>query len=330
MAVINSVTNIATMLQVYAYKAIPAFVADLPPRNMFTLNFDESIGTVGQSVVTRLPTTNFGSTLNDLSTGWCNLQPSSSNVTTTLAAQGYDHPFNITTWQTIGEQQLINTFANTLQKQVANGIFVQAANLVTSSVFTNTVTVTTSSLFSLTGSTGLQGVNAVLDNLEVTQVDRYAMLNPIAYQGLVSTIYPFLTLGNSMAIVGNGFAQTTGNVNNAWPGIQLAGTSIFKNPRISTYTALTPLGGAKYSSGNKLAGWVGNPAGIVLAARPFEVAPSPLTATVSVIEPSSGFPLTYIIAFDSSLPGFRIGCYSLFGVAAGNTNAIVPILTTNG
>ena len=343
MGVINSVTNIATMLQVYAFKSIPAYAADMPPRNLFMLNFDESVGTVGQSVTTRVPTTQFGSTANNLANGWGNTQPSSSNITATLAAKGYDHPFNVTTWDTIGEGQLVNTFAHILQKQVANNIFIDAVNLVTGSVFTNTCFVQSSSLFNLTGAlntagtvgaglnTGLQSVGTLLDELEIPQVNRYTMLNPVAYQGMLSGIYQTYVLGNDRAIVGNGFAGATDR-NQAWPGIDVAGFNVFKHPRINANTAKLPYGGAtaSFAGPNPLAGWAGVEAGLVLAARPMELAPSPLMSAVSVIDPTSGFPLTYILAFDTSLPGWRLGVYSLYGVAAGNTNAIVPIysLTT--
>src|ERR1017187_9264496 len=137
MATINATTNIATMLAVYAFKSIPVYGADLPPRNLFTMNFDESISTAGQQVITRIPTTIFGATANNLANGWGNLQPSSSNVTTTLAAKGYDHPFNVVTWDTVGEAQIVNTFAGILQKQVANNIFVDRANLAPRSIYAN-------------------------------------------------------------------------------------------------------------------------------------------------------------------------------------------------
>ncbi len=335
MATINAVTDIATMLAVYAFKSVPVYAADIPPRNLFTLNFDESIGTVGQQVVTRVPFTQFGSTANNLANGWSNTQPSSSNVTTTLQAKGYDHPFNVVTWDTIGEAQIVNTFAGILQKQTANNIFVDAANLVTSSTYTNKCYVNSSANFNLTGAlfvtsgsgnTGLQSVGTLMDELELPQPDRYTVLNPAAYQGLISQIFQTYVLGNERAVVGNGFVPAT-EQNQAWPGINVAGFDIFKSPRINTNTAKTPYGGSVYSSSDVLAGWAGVPAGIVLAARPFELAPSPLMATIPVIEPTSGFPLTYMLSFDPSLPGWRIGVYSLYGVSAANTNAIVPIIS---
>jgi hypothetical protein len=335
MATINAVTDIATMLAVYAFKSVPVYAADLPPRNLFTLNFDESIGTVGQQVVTRIPFTLFGSTANNLANGWGNLQPSSSNVTATLQAKGYDHVFNVVTWDTVGESQLLNTFANILQKQTANNLFVDVANLVTASVYTHYCSVSSSSQFNLTGAlfttpgtgnTGLQSVGTLMDELELTQVDRYALLAPTAYQGLISNIFQTYVLGNDRAVVGNGFVAGT-EKNQAWPGIDVAGFDVFKHPRINPNTATVPLGGATYSGTQTLAGWAGIPAGIVLAARPMEIAPSPLMAAISVVDPTSGFPLTYMLAFDTSLPGWRLGVYSLYGVAAANTNAIVPIVS---
>ena len=328
------------MLSVYAFKSIPVYAADLPPRDMFTLNFDESIATVGQSVVTRVATTQFSSTANNLANGWGNTQPSSSNVTTTLQAKGYDYPFNVVTWDTIGEAQLVNTFAHILQKQVANNIFMDAAALVTSSVYTNVAYVSQSANFNLTGAlnttstagalTGLQSVGTLLDNLEITQVGRYTVLNPVAYQGLISQVYQTYVLGNDRAVVGNGFTGAT-EKNQAWPGISLAGFNIFKHPRINKNTSKTPYGGATVATSGVdiLAGWAGAPAGMVLAARPLEMAPSPLMAVISVIEPTSGFPLSYMLAFDTSLPGWRLGVYSLYGVSAANTSAIVPIISAN-
>lgn len=338
--VINAVTNIATMLSIYAFKSVQVYAADLPPRNLYTLNFDESIGSLGQSVVTRVPTSQFSVTANNLANGWGNTQPSSSNITTTLQAKGYDYPFNVVTWETVGEAQIINTFANILQKQVANNIFVDTANLVTASVFTNICYVQSSSLFNLSGalntagtvgvglSSGLQSVGTLMDNLELSQQDRYAILNPVAYQGLLSGIFQTYVLGNDRAIVGNGFTAASER-NAAWPGIDVAGFDVFKHPRINANTAKVPYGGATASYGGNgvLAGWTGVPAGIVLAARPMEIAPSPLMAAVNVIEPTSGYPLTYLLAFDTSLPGWRMGCYSLYGVSAANVNAITPIIS---
>ena len=337
MATISATTNIATMLSVYAFKSVPIYAADLPPRNLFTLDFDDSIGTVGQSVVVAVPTTIFSTTANNLANGWGSLQPSSSNVTATLQAKGYDHPFNVVTWETIGEAKLISVFANILQKQVANNIFIDCANLVTSSVYTNVAYVSRSVDFNLTGAlnttstagaySGLQSVGTLLDELEIEQRDRYCVLNPVAYQGMLSQVYQTYVLGNDRAVVGNGFDPNPRN--GAWPGLDIAGFDVFKHPRINANTTKTPYGGASYGSGNTLAGFAGGPAGIVLAARPMDIAPSPLMATVTVIEPTSGFPLTYLMAFDTSLPGWRIGCYSLYGVAAGNTSAIVPIVAAS-
>ena len=97
--------NINGVLQVYAFKSIPAFAADLPPRDLYTENYDESVAQVGSSVTTRVPTSQFGA-LNDLSNGWEKQQATSSAITATLKMLGHDHQFNVTEWDTIGEQQL--------------------------------------------------------------------------------------------------------------------------------------------------------------------------------------------------------------------------------
>ena len=49
--------NLAGFLAVYAQKSLNAFLADMPPRDLFTENFDDSIANGGISVTTRIPTT---------------------------------------------------------------------------------------------------------------------------------------------------------------------------------------------------------------------------------------------------------------------------------
>lgn len=326
-----SANSIAGVLQVYAFKSIPAFAADLPPRDLWTENFDASVAVEGTAVITRVPTSNYGN-LNDLSNGWENQQQSSSAITATLKTLGHDSLFNITEISTIGEAQILNTFSNILSKQVANGIFVNVANNVTSSTYTTTVTVNSASLFQLTGSTGLQGVGNKLDQLEIPQTGRYCILQPNAYQGLVGNggVYQFLQYGGTELIRGNGFKDLNGNdVNSSFPGVNLAGFNVFKHPRINTTTALRPYGGDQYGSNDKLAGFAGNKAGLVVAARaPYSIN-APLYYTTVVQEPTSGFPLQFGISWDQSKPGWRFFCYCLFASAAANTNAIVPILCTS-
>jgi hypothetical protein len=337
MSVINSVTDIQTQLENFAFKSIELNAATLPPRSMYTLDYDDQVAQVGQIISITLPDTIFGSTANDLSNGWGNLQPSSSQVTAALAAKGYDHPFNITTVNTIGEAKLLNAFGTFIQKQAANNIFVDLANLVSSSYFTNVCYVNSSSLFNLTGSlittsgtgnTGLQSVATQLDEYEVTTQGRYAILNPVAYQGILASAIPAYFLGSPQIVRGNGYVPDQ-DTNQSYRGVELAGFNCYRHPRINTNTAKLPYGGSKYTGGNVLAGWAGASSGLVLAARPLNLAPAPLMASVPIIDPTSGFPLTYIMSWDTSLPGWRLGTYSLYGVAAGNPNAISIIISAS-
>jgi hypothetical protein len=301
----------------------------MPPRDLFVENFDDSIANEGTAVVTRIPTTVYGSTLNSLDSGWENQNASASSVTVTLATKGHDHSFNVTQWATIGEQQILNTFANVLAKQVANGIAVSIMSNVTNSFFTNTVSVATSSLLTFTGSNSLQAISTTLDNLEIPQAERYAILLPNAYQGLTSGIYQQYIYGDPTVVRYNGFKDADGKaINSANPGLYLAGFNTFKYARLNSNAALLPYGGNV--CGTKLAGFAGNKAGLAFAARTPVTVNNPLVQTYTVTDPTSGFPLQFILAFDPSYPGWRLGVYSLFGSAQGNPNAIVPILTTSG
>lgn len=330
MAIANSLSG---FLQVYAYKSLPAFLADLPPRDLFVENFDDSIANEGTAVVTRIPTTVFGGSLNNLDAGWANQSATASAVTVTLGTKGLDHTFNVTQWATIGEQQLLNTFANVLAKQVANGIAVSIMNNVTNSVYTNSVTVASSSLFTFTGSNSLQAISTTLDNLEIPQSERYAILTPNAYQSLIGSqgVYQQYVYGDPTIIRYNGFKDADGKaLNSSNPGMYLAGFNTFKYARLNANTAKTPYGGATVSTNGGIIGFAGNKAGLAFAARTPVTINNPLVQTYTVVDPTSGFPLQFILAFDPSLPGWRVGVYSLFGSAQGNTNAIVPILATSG
>ena len=324
-----NVNSLSGFLQVYAYKSLPAFLADMPPRSLFTEDFDSSIATVGTAVVTRIPTTVYSNSLNDLSLGWQNQTVTASSVTVTLATKGTDHKFNVTDWATIGEQQLLNTFANVCAKNTANGIAVSLFNLVTASQYTNTISIASMSNFTLTGSSGLQGIGATLDNLEIPQGERYAILTPNTYQAMIGQLYQTYVYGDQSLVRYNGFKNADGSiVNSTNPGLFAAGFNVFKYARLNSNTAILPYGGVV--GGTTLAGFAGNKAGIAFAARVPVPINDPLFQTYTVIDPTSGFPLQFILALDPSIPGYRIGVYSLFGSAVGNTNAIVPILTTSG
>ena len=324
-----SANNIGGALQVFAFKSLPAFAPDLPPRDIFTSNFDEAVAGEGVSVTTRVATSQFGA-MNDLANGWESMQASSSAITATVKTKGHDHVFNVTEWDTIGEAQILNTFGNILGKQVANGISVDVYNKVSSSYFTNTVTIASSSNFVYAAPTGsLTYIGAALDNLEVPRGGRYAILTPNTLQAMKASNNLFSTLvyGNSQIVQNGGYAGTNGQVSNsAGTGLFVDGVNIYQSPRL--FGATKPLGGDSYSGGDKLIGFAGNSAGLVIAARaPSAFAGVPGAYTYTAVEPTSGWPFLFVAALDMSKPAWRFGIYSLFGSAAGNPNAVIPLLT---
>lgn len=313
--------SLAGFLAVYAQKSLTAFLADMPPRDLFTENFDDSIATGGISVTTRIPTTQYG-TLNDLGTsGWESAQASASAVTITLATKGHDHPFNVTEWATITPSMLEQLYFPVLAKQVANGVTVAALNNVTSSIYTTTMSVANAGALTLVGGSGsLQYAAQLLDNNEVPTTDRYCIVNPAAWQGLISGVYQTYILGDSTAVRKNGYSEAGSNV-----GYNLAGFNTFKYPRL--YGASKPYGGDSVSqTTDKLVGVAGNKQGIIMACRvPLDMNTG-LIQSATATDPTSKISLQVILSFDQSKPMWRIGTYILFGTAAGNTKSVVPIL----
>jgi hypothetical protein len=323
-AVANNSLN--GIIEQFVFKSIVTPFANMPPRDIWTENFDDAIAQDGQVVHAHQNTTVYGS-LNDLANGWESTQATASNYQATLSTVGKDHLINVTDWSTIGEQRILDTFG-TLGRQVANGVTVKVMNLVTQSYFTNTVTVPSSSLFNFTGSNGLQSIATTLDNLENDQDQRYCILTPNAYQGLVSSngVYNFINYGGTEIIRGNGFKDVDGSdVNSAHPGIELAGFDIYKYPRLGTLGKL-PYGGDKVSN-STLIGFAGVKSGLFVANRVPIPQNAPLYQSYVYTDPTSKFSYQYIMAFDTSKPGWRFGIYTLMGCAAANPNAIVPILT---
>lgn len=322
MAISNN--SLAGFLAVYAQKSLTAFLADMPPRDVFTENFDDSIATGGVSVTTRIPTTVYG-TLNDLgTTGWESQQATASAVTCTLATKGHDHSFNVTEWATVTPAMLESLYFPVIAKQTANGVVVNALQNVTSSVFTTTMAVASDTALTLTGaSASLQYAARLLDDNEIPVEGRYAIVNPGAWQGLISGVYQTYILGDPSAVRKNGYSEGSTNV-----GYNLAGFSTFKYARL--YGATTPYGGDKYpitaNVSNKLIGLGGHKQGLVMAARvPLDMNTG-LIQSYTATDPSSKLSIQAVLAFDQSKPVWRIGTYILFGTAAGNPKAIVPFL----
>lgn len=319
MAVTNN--SLAGFLAVYAQKSLNAFLADMPPRDIFTENFDDSIATGGVSVTTRIPTTIYG-TLNDLGvSGWESQQASASAITTTLATKGHDHSFSVTEWATVTPAMLESLYFPVIAKQTANGVVVNALNNVTSSVNTTTMAVASAGALTLTGaSASLQYAAQLLDNNEIPVDGRYAILNPAAWQGVISTATPVYYLGDNTIVRKNGYSDAASNT-----GYALAGFNTFRYARL--YGATKPYGGDSYSSGDKLVGVAGHKQGLVMACRvPLDMNTG-LIQSYTAVDPSSKLSIQAVLAFDQSKPVWRIGTYILFGTAAGNNKAIVPIIS---
>lgn len=313
-----SANSLSGMLAVYAQKSLNAFLADMPPKELFTENFDESVANAGISVTTRIPTSTYG-TMNDLGTnGWESQAASASAVTCTLATKGHDHIFNVTEWSTITPSILENLYFPVLAKQTANGIVVSALNNVNTSSYSTFLSGSTASTFQITGAFSLQSASVVLTQNEIPQSDRYAIVNPLAYQGLTNGVLPTYVLGSPDVVRNYGYADTT-----AWQGLRLLNIPTFQYARF--YDALKPYGGDSLSTGH-IVGLVGHKQGLVLAARTPIPMNTGLIQSYEAVDPSSKLSLQFVVAFDQSKPAWRIGTYSLFGTAAGNTKAIVPVV----
>jgi hypothetical protein len=314
------------IIEEYVFKAIQTPFANMPPRDIYTENFDDAIAEAGQVVHAHQNTTVYG-TLNDLANGWEGTPATASNYSASLKTLGKDHIINTTDFATIGEQRILDTFS-TLGRQVANGITVQVMNNVTTSSFTNFLTISSSAQFGFTGSNGLQAAGTLLDNLEQDQDQRYFITTPNVYQALVTSndIFKALNYGGNEIIRGNGFKDVDGSdVNSSHPGIKLVDFNIYKYPRLGTL-GLKPYGGDTVAY-NKLVGFAGVKGGLFAANRvPIPVNFPGVTSYV-YSDPTSRFSLQYIMGLDFSKPGIRFGTYTLFGSAAANPNAIVPLIT---
>lgn len=313
----TTANSLQGFLAVFAQESLEQFVAAMPNINMFTKNFDNSIANGGVSVTTRIPTT-IWSTPNDLSTnGWASTAASASAITATLKERAYDIPFSELEFATITPQMLTNLYLPVMAKQMANGIVVDALSNVTSSYFTNTVTPNSSSLFTVTGSTSLQSVATTLSNLEVPEDGRYAIVSPNVYQSLVAGVLPTYIYGNANAVQNNNPQK-------------LLNFDLMKYARF--YGATKPVGGAAIGdagTADKLVGIAGHANGLVCAVRaPIDVN-NGLVQSATAVDATSGLSLQTRLVYDVSKPCWRLAVVAVFGTAAGNKNAIVPIITAS-
>ena len=311
--------SLAGFLAVYAQKSLEQFIADMPPREMFTENFDESIANGGVSVTTRIPATIWGLPNNLGTNGWAKTQATASSVTATLATKDYDIQFNETEWATITPTMLQNTYFPPMIKQLANGIVVDAISLVTSSVYTTTQTGAPTS-FNVTGAFSLASASYLLNTNEVPEANRYAIVNPAIYFGLVTNVTPTYVYGSPLVVQAGGYAA------GGKPALKLMDfDSITMYPRF--YDASLPQGGAYVTTTEKLVGIAGNKQGLVLAARaPIDVN-NGLVQSATAVDPTSKLSIQVRVVYDVSVPVWRLAVVALYGVAAGNKKAIVPLLS---
>lgn len=307
--------SLSGFLAVYAQQSLEAFIADMPKIGLFTKNFDSDISNGGVSVTTRIPTTVW-STAGDLSTdGWASTAASSSAVTATLKERAFDIPFSELEFATITPQMLQNLYLPVMAKQLANSITVDAIQNITSSYFTNTVTCNSSSLFTVTGSSSsLQACNTKLSNLEIPEDGRYAVVTPNVYESLAAYILPTYLYGNPSAV-------------QDYNPQRLLNFQLMKYARL--YGATAPLGGNKFTAGDKLVGFAGNASGLVVAVRAPVDVNNGLVQSATATDSSSGLSVQTRLVYDVSKPCWRLAVVSVFGSAAGNKNAIVPIITSS-
>ena len=303
-------------LAVYAQESLAQYIADMPKINLFTKNFDTEIANGGLSVTTRISTTQWGSP-NDLTQGWATTSASSSAVVATLKLRDYDVAFNELEWATVTPQVLQNTYLPQMVKQLANGIVVDAINNVTTASFTNTITVNSSSMFYVTGSTNsVQYAATLLSNLEIPEEERYAIIAPSVHQSLVTGIINTYQYGDDEPVKRNKVQE-------------LLDFKVMKYARF--VNATLPQGGAKYTNGtNNLVGLFGHQQGLVAAVRAPQDVNNALVQSSTAVDPTSGLSLQIRWIYDVSKPAWRLAVVSIYGTAAGNTSAIVPVISTSG
>lgn len=312
MAITNN--SLQGFLAVFAQKSLDQLISDAPFLNFVTKDFSDTISQGGISFTTRINTTAFGSTLNNLGTnGWSNTRTTASAVTGILNTKGPDTSFNENEWATITPTTLQNTVFPSLTKTLANGIFVEALNNVSSSVFTNVQLIPSSSLYSVfsTANSAISA-SAALTRLEVPKGERYLITTPELMLAMSKDIIPQYVYGDTTARKG-----TT--------GLKFANFDyVTEYPRFNGAFAS---GGSVYGNTDKLVGIAGHPDGIVVAMRAPIEPNNGLVQSYTAVDKATGISVQARIIYDTSGPVWRLATVSCFGTAAGNTKAIIPIIT---
>jgi len=307
--------SLSGFLTVYAQESLEQYIATMPRVSLFTKNFSSEIMNGGVAITTRISNTAWG-TANDLSQGWSPTTASSTAVTATLKLQDYDMIFNELEWSTITPQVLINTFFKPMARQMANSIVVDCISNIQTASYTNILTIPSSSLFTVTGSYSLQTCSTILDTLEIPREGRYAIMSPALYQGVIASILPTYIYGSPDAVQRNK-AQ------------ELINFEVDRYARF--FGASVPQGGNYIVGGKngKLVGIAGVADGLVVAMRTPADPNNGLVQSATAVDQESQVSLQTRMIFDSSKPGWRLAVVGLWGSAAGNTEAIVPIITSS-
>ena len=303
--------NLTNTLGIYAQGALDQYIANAPSRHLFLKDFDTEVANGGQFVTTRLPNTTFGG-VNDLTTGWNDVSASVNNITIPLKIGSFSEKFDELQFSTLTDTNIRNWFMPQMAKQLANSTVLNVINNITSSVFTNTITVASSSLFTLSGSNSVNSIATTLSNLEIPEEDRYMIVTPNVYSAIVNQMLPVYFSGDGEAVRQN-------KVND------ILGFELNKYARL--YNASLPQGGDKYTGNDKLIGFAGVEQGLVAVQRaPVEINYG-TTWSANAVDKSSGVSIQVRLMYDQSQPVWRMAVINIFGSAAGNPSALIPILT---
>ena len=305
--------QLAGFLAVYAQKSLEQFIADMPLISRFTTDFSDTITNGGVSVTTRLPTTVFSTPNDTAANGYLASSATASAITITLKQRDYTEDFTELQWATMTPQMLQNTFLPSMVKQLANGIVVDALSLITGSLVSPAL-----DIVNVTGSnaTSVFSASAALTNNEVPFADRMMITSPAAYQSLIGSINPAYVYGATTAI-------------QDYHGIKVGGFDpIFEYPRLNNVSP--PPGGSyfstAYATGKTLAGIAIQKQGLCIAMRsPIDIN-NGLVQTATATDPTSGISIQVRLMYDIPRGVWKIAVTSIYGVALGNTKAIVPIV----
>jgi hypothetical protein len=308
-----SANSLAGYLAVYAQKGLEQYIAETPFLDYVTQNFNQEISAGGISVITRISTTKW-STPNDLTLGWADTAASSSAVTATLKLRDYDIVFNENEWATLTPQMLQNNYFPPMIHQLANGIVIDAFSNVSTSSYTNVFTIPTQTSMSVYSNPySAISCSAALTRAEIPFGNRYLIVTPEVMLGMAKDVLPTYVYGNPSVREGS-------------RGLKFADFDyVHQYPR---FNGTPPQGGATYTGGANLVGLAGHKDGLVVAVRaPIEIN-NGLVQSATATDPSSGLSLQVRVLYDTSLPAWRMAVVSVFGTAAGNTKAIIPIVST--